>query len=139
MFRTADAGGVAHLYLSGYTPAPIDRFGRKVKEIEKTALGAEETVPWSSHADIQVLLLELQKEKYQIIMFESGTDKGKSYDTVSYGAKVAFVVGNEVDGIPKDTLSLADVVAEIPLLGGKESLNVSVAFGIGVYGVRCAP
>lgn len=139
MFRTADAGGVAHLYLSGYTPAPVDRFGRKVKEITKTALGAEQVVPWSAHPVIKTLLGELQKDGYHIIMFESGAKQGQSYDTISYGSKVALVVGNEVDGIPKDILSLADGIAEIPLLGSKESLNVSVAFGIAVYGARLAP
>jgi tRNA G18 (ribose-2'-O)-methylase SpoU len=138
MFRTADAAAVAHMYLCGYTSSPVDRFGRKRKEIAKTALGAEESIPWSVHPDLAPLLSELKKEGYQIVMLESGSEKGSPYDEVVYDKNVALVVGNEVEGIPKNILSQADVVVEIPLLGGKESLNVSVAFGIGVYGVRLA-
>ena len=133
MFRTADAGGAAHLYLVGYTSSPIDRFGRPRKEIAKTALGGEKTVPWSAHEDLQALLGRLRSEGYQIVAYESGYPGHKAYDDIRYDHKVALVVGSEVEGLPKDILSSVDVVAEIPLLGTKESLNVSVAFGIALY------
>ena len=138
MLRTADAGGVSHVYLVGYTPAPIDRFERKRPEIAKTALGAEGTIPWSSHVDAKAVIENLRKEGFQIVMCESGTSHGVLFDEVSYHDRVALIVGNEVEGIPKELLSLADLIIEIPLLGAKESLNVSVAFGIALYGVRRA-
>jgi len=134
MFRTADAGGVQHLYLTGYTPSPIDRFGRKRKEIAKTALGGERSVPWSSHEDLSALISMLRKDGYQIVMCECGTSNAVAYDRVLYAKKVALVMGNEVEGLSRDVLAMADVVAEIPLFGTKESLNVSVAFGIALYG-----
>jgi tRNA G18 (ribose-2'-O)-methylase SpoU len=136
MFRTADAGGMDHLYLAGYTPTPIDRFGRKRKEIAKTALGAEETVAWSSHEDPHTLIDELRSKGYQIVAYESGRPKKTSYENIAYGEKVALVFGAEVEGLSEDILALADVVAEIPLFGKKESLNVSVAFGIALYRAR---
>jgi tRNA G18 (ribose-2'-O)-methylase SpoU len=136
MFRTADAGGVRHLYLTGYTPTPIDRFGRKRKEIAKTALGGEETVPWSTHQNLPELLFTLRGLGYQIVLFECGSPLGVMYDEADYGEKVALVMGNEVDGLSKELLDGADIVAEIPLHGSKESLNVSVAFGVALYGIR---
>lgn len=136
MFRTADAGGVSHLYLTGYTPTPIDQFGRRRKEITKTALGGEMSVPWSAHEDLSSLLAMLRKEGYQIVMCECGHPKGLPYDQVSYTNNVALVMGNEVDGLSENFLTMADAVAEIPLYGTKESLNVSVAFGVALYGVR---
>jgi tRNA G18 (ribose-2'-O)-methylase SpoU len=138
MFRTADAGGVEHLYLTGYTPSPIDRFGRKQKEIAKTALGGEMTVPWSTHKDLFALLVTLRADGYQIVMCECGSLNGVVYDKISYMNRVALVVGNEVEGLSGDILDTADNIAEIPLHGTKESLNVSVAFGIALYGVRRA-
>jgi tRNA G18 (ribose-2'-O)-methylase SpoU len=136
MFRTADAGGVSHVYLVGYTPTPVDRFERKRAEIAKTALGAEEKIPWSSHDDLKTVIDDLRSQGFQIVMCESGTKLAVPYDEVSYGDRVALIVGSEVEGIPQDILPLADTIIEIPLLGTKESLNVSVAFGIALYGVR---
>ena len=66
IFRTAECFGVEKIYLSGYTPAPIDRFGRDRKDFEKVALGAEKLVPWEKHMDIFLLSQNLRKEKYQI-------------------------------------------------------------------------
>lgn len=136
MFRTADAGGASHMYLVGYTPAPLDRFGRKPSEIAKTALGAEETVPWTSHPDLVALIAELRGQGFQIVMCESGTTRGIPFDEAKYADKVALVVGNEVDGISDEYLSLSDIIIEIPLYGKKESLNVSVAFGVALYEIR---
>lgn len=139
MFRTADSAGLSHLYLVGYTPAPVDRFGRPQKDIAKTALGGEKHVSWSSHEHLHTLLDGLRKEGYTIIFFESGVPVAQPYHTIAYGNKIACVVGNEVEGLPIDVIAQGDICAEIPLLGTKESLNVSVAFGVAVYRARCTP
>jgi tRNA G18 (ribose-2'-O)-methylase SpoU len=136
LFRTADAVGLKHLFLTGYTPAPKDRFGRVSKDIVKTALGGELHVPWSSHEDVKDVLAKLRHEGYTIVFFECGAVNSQRYDTTDYGKKVACVVGNEVEGIPTTLFQKQDIIAEIPLFGSKESLNVAVAFGVGVYRVR---
>jgi len=141
MFRTADAAGVNKIYLTGYTPTPLDRFGRKRKDLAKSALGAEEFVPWEQKKNISSLLVKLQKEKYFIIAIEQARNS-IDYKKVSarggpaYGwKKLAFMVGTEVAGIPENILKKCDVIAEIPMRGKKESLNVSVALGVILFGV----
>ena len=70
MFRTADAAGIDKIYLIGYTPAPLDRFGRKRGDLHKSALGAEEFVPWEQKKNIFLLLAKLKKENFLIIAIE---------------------------------------------------------------------
>lgn len=134
MFRTADAAGINKIYLTGYTPAPLDRFGRKRKDLAKSALGAEEFVPWEQKKSIFPLLSKLKKEKYLIIGIEQDK-KSVDYRKVRGGEKNAFIVGAEVTGIPKNVLEKCDIIAEIPMHGKKESLNVSVALGIVLFRV----
>jgi tRNA G18 (ribose-2'-O)-methylase SpoU len=134
IFRTADAIGVSKIYLTGYTPAPLDRFGRKRQDITKSALGAEETVLWEPKKNLSALISKLKKEKYLIIAIEQ--DKNSiDYKKVKLGKKNAFIVGTEVSGIPKNILKKCDVIAEIPMRGKKESLNVSVATGVALFRV----
>jgi tRNA G18 (ribose-2'-O)-methylase SpoU len=132
IFRTADAVGVKKIYISGYTPAPIDRFGRTRSDISKASLGAENTVEWENISDVKKLIKNLKKEKFSIVGVEQ--DK-RSIDFRKSKVKgnVLLIVGNEVDGMDKDTLDLCDHILEIPMLGQKESLNVSVATGIVLY------
>lgn len=132
IFRTADAAGISKIYLSGYTPAPVDKFGRKRKDIAKSALGAEETVVWESVKNTEKIVKELKKQKYKIIAIEQSEDS-KDYKKIKVGPKTAFILGTEVTGLSKKTLSLCDIVAEIPMKGNKESLNVSVAFGVAIF------
>lgn len=132
MFRTADAAGIDKIYLTGYTPAPLDRFGRKRKDLAKSALGAEEYVPWESKKSISYLLAKLKKEKFLIIGIEQDK-KSVDYRQVKLKSKNAFIVGAEVTGIPKNILAKCDVIAEIPMRGKKESLNVSVALGVALF------
>jgi len=134
MFRTADAVGIDKIYLVGYTPAPVDRFGRKRQDLAKSALGAEDYVPWESRKTIFPLLTELKKEVFQIIGIEQDK-KSVDYKKVKPKAKNVFIVGAEVTGIPKSVLKKCDVIAEIPMYGKKESLNVSVAFGVVLFRV----
>jgi 23S rRNA (guanosine2251-2'-O)-methyltransferase len=132
MFRTADAAGINKIYLTGYTPAPIDRFGRKRADLHKSALGAEEFVAWEQSENISTLLSKLKKEKYLIIGIEQAPNS-IDYKKVKIGNKNVFLVGTEVTGIPKSLLKKCDIIAEIPMKGQKESLNVSVSLGIGLF------
>ncbi len=131
LFRTADAVGISKIFLTGYTPAPLDKYERPVKEIAKTALGAEKIIPWVK-TSIEECFGELRNESVQTIAIEQG-EHSISYREVKVESTVAFILGNEVTGIPEEILNLCDVVAEIPMAGEKESLNVSVAGGIALF------
>ena len=132
IFRTADAVGVNKIYLTGYTPAPIDKFGRIDKQIAKTALGAEKTVAWEKVEDISKLLTKLKKDGFYIVAVEQA-DNSVDYKKVKTKNKTAFIFGNEVEGLPKNILKKCDVIAEISMKGGKESLNISVSAGVALF------
>lgn len=129
IFRTADAAGVEKIYLTGYTPAPTDKFGRVNNEIAKTALGAEKTVAWEYAEDIFGLINTLKETDQQIWALEQSANS-VDYKAVKITKPTAIVVGNEVSGIDQAILKLCDTVIEIPMRGSKESLNVAVATGI---------
>ena len=131
-FRTADGAGVAKLYLAGYTPTPTDRFGRTQQEIKKTSLGASAVIPWESTSDITEVIEKLKVDGFQIVAVEQGLDSVRLPD-FSLPPKVAYILGNEVDGVSPEAMRLADTIVEIPMLGEKESLNVSVSAGIVFY------
>jgi len=132
MFRTADAAGINKIYLTGYTPTPLDRFGKVRKDMAKSALGAEEFVSWEYRKNISSLLNKLKQEKYLIIGIEQDR-KSIDYKKVKLQSKNAFIMGTEVTGIPKNILKKCDIIAEIPMRGKKESLNVSVACGVALF------
>ncbi len=132
IFRTADGAGVGKIYLCGTTPSPLDRFGRVVGEIAKTALGAEHSIEWEYVKTTGSVVRKLKKEGYKIIAIEQSKNS-VDYKKVKVGEKSAIIVGNEVEGISKSVLKLCDTVAEIPMQGKKESLNVSVATGIALF------
>lgn len=130
-FRTADAFGVQQIYITGYTPAPVDRFKRPVGKIAKTALGAEKTVAWAQ-GEIGPLVEKLKSEGVRVVALEQ-TKRSVPLTSYHVPAQWALVVGNEVDGVDADTLALCDDVVEIPMRGTKESLNVAVAGGVALY------
>lgn len=134
IFRTADAAGVSAVYLCGYTPAPIDRFGRLNEKLAKTALGAATTMTWEHHADTLALLTQLKSEGVFVVVVEQ-TEQSVSLfaANVPDNRPVAFVLGNEVLGVPEEVCVAADLVIELPMLGQKESLNVAVTTGIVLY------
>ena len=132
IFRTSDCAGISKIYLCGTTPCPTDRFGREVKEIAKTALGAEKSIEWEYVKSMSTVLKKLKKENCQIIAIEQAKNS-IDYKKVKPRYPVAFVVGNEVTGISKSVLKFCDIVVEIPMRGTKESLNVSVAFGAAIF------
>jgi len=131
IMRTADAAGVEKIYMTGYTSAPFDRFGRAKKEISKTALGAEKSVQWEYVKNPVSLLSKLSRDGWSIVGVE--LDKlAKDYRT-SLPSKKVFVFGNEVRGLSKSIKDKCNVLIEIPMRGEKESLNVSVAAGIVLF------
>ncbi len=132
IFRTADALGVTKIYLSGYTPTPMDKFGRNRKDIAKVALGAEKSLDWEYLEDPEKTIKNLKKSGVMVV----GVEQAKNsidYKKVKINYPALFIMGNEVDGIEKKILKLCDIVAEIPMRGDKESLNVSVAFGVALF------
>ncbi len=132
MFRTADGAGVSKLFLIGYTPAPLDRFGRVQPEIQKTSLGASREILWEHQPDIETVLQRLKEEGFTIVVVEQA-DTAISLRTFIVPEKVAYIMGNEIDGVSEAARQAADLIVEIPMLGTKESLNVSVAAGIILY------
>ena len=130
IFRTADAAGISKIYLIGTTPCPIDRFGREQGDIAKTALGAEKTIPWE-HADYTLEILNKHSEYFQVALEQS--ENSVDYKSVLPKEKNIIVLGPEVTGLPQEILHACDVVAEIPMRGSKESLNVSVATGVFLF------
>ncbi len=134
IFRTSDALGVEKIYLCGVTPTPTDRFGRARQDFAKVALGAEKDIAWKHIPDTKTIIKKLKNEGFQIIAVEQDK-KSIKYNEIKVKNSVVIVMGNEVGGIDKKTLSLCDVIAEIPMAGNKESLNVSVSFGIAGYNI----
>lgn len=135
IFRTADAANIKKIYLCGITPKPPR------KEIDKTALGAIDFVEWIYVENINELMKKLKNEKICLIALEQDTRaiQYTQYSKINPSASgqdsnpIALVVGNEVDGVSKDALELADAIIEIPMHGKKNSLNVAVATGITLF------
>ncbi len=135
IFRTADACGISKIFLSGYTPKPIDRFGREVKAISKTALGAEKDIEWEYFLRPNQIINKLKKEGVKIIAVEQDK-KSVDYKKIklpTHRKGIVFIFGNEVRGISKQLLKQCDQIVEIPMKGKKESLNVSVTAGIALF------
>jgi 23S rRNA (guanosine2251-2'-O)-methyltransferase len=134
IFRTAETIGVSKIYCLCTTPTPIDRFGRKRKDFAKVSLGAEELVDWEYVEGSKVLNLirKFKKEKSQIIAVEQEKNS-VNYKKVKPAKESLIILGNEVEGVNNKLLDQADIIAEIPMKGKKESLNVSVAAGIVLF------
>lgn len=134
IFRTADGAGVEKIYLLGYTPTPIDRFGRPQPEIVKTSLGASEVIPFEhiENEDKEKLIERLKREGFVIVAVEQTSDSVSLYE-FAVPSKVCYILGNEIEGVSEKLLALADTAVEIPMSGQKESLNVSVTAGIALF------
>lgn len=126
IFRTADAARVEKLILTGITGYPPR------KEIDKTALGAVENVPWE-HSESGVEPVKKLKNKGIPIAILEHTDNSIPYREVDFSFPMCIVLGNEVNGVQENIVQEADLAIEIPMFGAKQSLNVSVSFGIFIY------
>jgi len=129
IFRTADGAGVEKLWLCGITGYPPQG------GISKTALGAEDHVPWEYREDVLKLLQDLKAQGYQIVLLEQ-MHGSVSHDEFRADFPVCLVIGNEIDGITEGLQKFCDAAIEIEMDGIKNSLNVAVAFGIAVYQLR---
>ena len=133
IFRTADGADLQKLWLGGITPNPADN-----AQIAKTALGAEQIVPWE-HAPSTVALVEKLKTQGVIILAleaAPGSTSLFSYTLTKADKLIALVVGSEPAGVDPAVLAQADTTLSLPMAGIKGSLNVAVAFGIAVYTLR---
>ncbi|HLX11622.1 MAG TPA: RNA methyltransferase [Bacteroidota bacterium] len=127
IFRSSDGARIKKLYLTGYTPSPPR------KEIEKTALGATETVPWEYHKDPVELITKLKSEGVKICLLEQTTESRPYHSLTKQDFPLCVVVGNEITGVSPKLVSLADMAIDIPMHGHKQSLNVAVAYGIAIF------
>ena len=132
IFRTADAVGIDKIFLTGVTPRPTDKFDRVQKDIAKSALGAEATVPWEYKKTLIPLIRSLKKDGYIVIALEQD-NKAIDYRKIKLPKKVAIILGPEVEGLSKKILDKCDIITYIPMYGTKESLNVSVAAGVALF------
>ena len=126
IFRTADGFGAEMIYLTGYTACPPR------KDLSKTALGAEEVVPWQHFDNPIDAAKSIIKSGISLVLIEQ-TKISKSIYDISWKFPLCFIIGNEVDGVSEELSSMCQIHAEIPMRGIKQSLNVSVATGIVGY------
>ena len=137
ILRSCECLGVKDVILTGYTPyldkgLPHEQAKLK-KQIHKTALGAEDMLNARRIDDINEAIETLKKDGYQILALEQGEHSLNLADSPELEGKLALILGEEVHGIPQDILGQCDHLLEIPMLGKKESFNVSVATGIALW------
>jgi 23S rRNA (guanosine2251-2'-O)-methyltransferase len=143
ILRTADAAGIELVYACGYTPYPKQPndpraahiVASNTRSIAKTALGAEVDVPVAHYLDTASAIREARSSGFKIIVVEQAERSLNLYQYRPDGP-VALVVGNEVTGVSDADLSLSDVILQLPMVGAKESLNVSAAAAIAIYQMR---
>lgn len=131
IFRSADGFGFTHAYLCGITPTPEN------DAVQKTSLGAEDSVPWSYHKDALQLVRGLKREGWIILGLEEdarGTAIHEIDSTIGDQRRdIVVIVGNEITGVDPGLLEQCDKVVTIPMRGGKKSLNAAIAFGVAAY------
>ena len=125
VFRTADGFRIEAIYLCGLTAQPPHR------EIQKTALGATESVPWKYFKETEEAITELKNKGYQVFAVEQTENSHKlGLFTPNFSKKCAFIFGNEVKGVQQEAINLSDGCIEIPQYGTKHSFNISISVGI---------
>ncbi|HEY8999016.1 MAG TPA: TrmH family RNA methyltransferase [Candidatus Saccharimonadales bacterium] len=145
LLRTAEGFGVQKIYFTGYTPFPLQSDDPRLPhirnkiaaQIHKTALDAEELVPWEHSDDVHDVLTRLRKEGFTIAALEQADNSVKLPDYAP-PEKLAILLGREVEGIDAELLKLCDVTLEIPMFGHKESFNVVQAAAVTIYHCRFA-
>jgi 23S rRNA (guanosine2251-2'-O)-methyltransferase len=128
IFRTADSFGIGKIFLIGFTPTPPHR------DIQKTALGATESMEWAHFDTIEDCLNLLKEDDFEVYAIEQ-TDESIKLNSFQpkQDIKYAFILGNEVEGVDLNAINLSNACIEIPQFGTKHSLNVSVCTGIIVW------
>ena len=133
IFRTSECFGVSKIWLSGYTPAPIDRFGRARSDFHKVALGTEMDMEWEQIENINELVLNKKNQKFKIIGLEQ-SEKSillKNYSNINQS--ILLIPGTETTGLELEILNQVDEIIEIEQVGHKESLNLVVATSIALW------
>ncbi len=135
ILRSADGFGFMHAYLCGITPTADN------ESVTKTALGAEDSVPWSYHKDAIKLVKGLKAEgwKAYALEAESRSLPISQFTTSPFPGPAVLILGNEVTGVDPELLDLSDQIVYIPMLGDKKSFNVAIAFGIAAYALGERP
>jgi 23S rRNA (guanosine2251-2'-O)-methyltransferase len=131
ILRTADASGVERVVLCGITPRP-DQGGRQRRAIAKTALGAENSVPWEYQPNAHAVLQSLATAGYHIVAVETSPEAVNLFEWTPRWP-VCLVFGHEVDGVSSALAAHVETVIRIPMLGEKRSLNVATAAGVVLY------
>ena len=143
LLRTADGLGIEIVYLTGYTPYPksadddrLPHVANKIHaQINKTALGAEDSVKWQQSTNILEVIERLRSDGFEILALEQ-TEHSVPLPELKVHEKIALIVGREVEGIEHEVIEQADRVVKIPMLGMKESFNVVQAAAMAVYHLR---
>ena len=126
IFRSADGFGAEKIFLTGYTAHPPR------EDLHKTALGAEDAVQWEYYENPIDAVKVIKKDGIPLVLIEQ-TKQSKSIYEIDWEFPICFIVGNEVSGVSEDLSKMADIHAELPMRGIKQSLNVSVATGVVGY------
>ena len=129
VFRTADAFRLEKIYLCGITAKPPNR------EINKTAIGAVDSVDWEYFKDTTSIVKQLKEQGYYIVAVEQTENSTMLQNFVPPQQPIALIFGNEVSGIQQQVIDLSDIAVEIPQFGTKHSLNISVSAGIVIWEV----
>jgi 23S rRNA (guanosine2251-2'-O)-methyltransferase len=140
LLRSADAFSVNKIFLTGYTPYPklkndnrLPHLANRIdKQIDKTALGAQNTTDWDHVENIKAVIAGLKKDGFLVAALEQAKNS-ISLPDFETDKNIALIVGREVEGIETQILDICDVVLEIPMKGKKESLNVANAAAIAMY------
>jgi tRNA G18 (ribose-2'-O)-methylase SpoU len=132
--RTLEASGLKKIYLCGITPGPYDKYNEINEKFTKVSLGAEKNIFFERKKSIIPLIKNLKKQGYKILSLEQDKNSVNLFKfRPNKKEKYVLLLGEERRGLPKKVLNLSDKILEIPLCGKKESLNVSVAFGIAIF------
>jgi tRNA G18 (ribose-2'-O)-methylase SpoU len=129
IFRTADAAGINKIILTGITGKPIS------DKVKKVSLGAEKTVPWEYYQQNWRVVKKLKNQGFSIVVLEQ-SKKSIPYTKLKPKFPLLLIVGNEIKGVSKSLLKMADKIIQIPMYGKKESLNVAIAAGIAIYEIN---
>jgi tRNA G18 (ribose-2'-O)-methylase SpoU len=135
ILRSADGFGFRHAYLCGITPTADN------EAVTKTALGAEDAVPWSYHKDAVRLVKGLKAEGWRVYALEEDARSVSisQFPAPQHTQPAVLILGNEVTGVDPELIDLCEKVIYIPMLGQKKSFNVAIAFGIAAYALQTQP
>ena len=143
LLRTAEGLGVTRVFLTGYTPYPLQERDSRLphiahkldKQIAKTALGAEKQVDWQHGEPIEAIVTQLRKQGFVVAALEQ-TSSSIKLPEYTPPKKIVIILGREVEGLEAEVLALCDLALEIPMFGAKESFNVVQAAAMALYHLR---